>query len=565
MATQIRGKDGNFVPKTKLNVARHHIRTKKLLLPMVALVAVVGAVVVYVSNASSYVGCQQKSEQYQYSASCVLDSDEAAVVRLYYGVFNRQPDKNGVKYWSDRLTGINGVKKQSLEQIATSFIGSSEFKNKYGTLSNAAFVDAMYPQIFGRKPDANGRAYWIKKLDAKTTTRAKMITQFTQSNEMKTRYEFAVVAALGIDTQIKDEAPQAVPASSVSCYGTVVTEGDGSKWCQVLAKNALQTLDSYGYGYLGVMDVNLPAVSSSEWFDLGTNMKLVASNGINAENTIHGRGHQGNPADGSAYFLASNDYGYGGGMGGGYSSMAEVADKYEIYTTGLNLKGGAKDMATATIKKEELDKLPAGTKVAMRMDTIKYYKNYFTRLARPTDQLTEQLLAPVSSSWIGYYISVQGKKSLFSARVPYVAANPAAGDVDWTQTNSAKTVGNGTLEVEGSTVLNTGTFNPYNLKFVVKVYDADTGVALPATNVKVYAQKMTDPYDYTTRKEVYVGGAGALLTLPSDNHAGDFIHIVTKQTTPTRLKYTVDVQGPANYKLFDSYYRANYLFEGTSI
>ena len=102
------------------------------------------------------------------------------VIRLYFAFFKRSPDVSGANYWiAKRKAGTN------LNQIASTFAGSSEFKTKYGSLSNQDFVKQIFVNVFDRQPDPNGLAYWTKKLDDKKATRGQVMVGFSESNEYK--------------------------------------------------------------------------------------------------------------------------------------------------------------------------------------------------------------------------------------------------------------------------------------------------------------------------------------------------------------------------------------------
>ncbi|MFN8017720.1 MAG: DUF4214 domain-containing protein [Acidimicrobiales bacterium] len=100
------------------------------------------------------------------------------VIRLYFAFFERSPDLAGANHWiNKRKAGTN------LTQIASAFAASSEFENTYGKLTNQAFVQQVYVNVFGRQPDPAGLAYWTKKLDAKTATRGQVMVGFSESSE----------------------------------------------------------------------------------------------------------------------------------------------------------------------------------------------------------------------------------------------------------------------------------------------------------------------------------------------------------------------------------------------
>ena len=102
----------------------------------------------------------------------------APVARLYWAYFGRIPDYAGLTYWTQvhRRGG-------SLDKVSSAFATSSEFTNKYGSLSNAAFVNLVYSNVLGRAGDPDGVAYWTGQLDQHTKTRGQVMLGFSESNE----------------------------------------------------------------------------------------------------------------------------------------------------------------------------------------------------------------------------------------------------------------------------------------------------------------------------------------------------------------------------------------------
>jgi outer membrane protein assembly factor BamB len=99
------------------------------------------------------------------------------VTRLYTAYFQRLPDIGGLEYWVGKSE--NGW---TLNKISANFAGSSEFIRKYGSLSNAGFVDRAFQNVFGRAADPGGRTYWTGKLN-KGMSRGAVMVGFSQSNE----------------------------------------------------------------------------------------------------------------------------------------------------------------------------------------------------------------------------------------------------------------------------------------------------------------------------------------------------------------------------------------------
>ncbi|MGN6695636.1 MAG: DUF4214 domain-containing protein [Aquihabitans sp.] len=128
---------------------------------------------------SSRVGNSWSPGQFiaQLETSSEADNRVHAVTRLYRAYFLRNPDHSGMQYWlTKRGQG------QTLTKISQSFAVSSEFVRKYGSLSNAAFVDRVYQNVLGRAGDSGGVAYWTTKLN-QGTPRGQVMANFSQSSE----------------------------------------------------------------------------------------------------------------------------------------------------------------------------------------------------------------------------------------------------------------------------------------------------------------------------------------------------------------------------------------------
>ena len=118
--------------------------------------------------------------------------------RLYQAAFARTPDLEGLGYWISVVD--SGA---SLWNIADGFIGSDEFKSKYGDdPSNAEYTQALYANVLGRDPDGFGYDYWNAVLSGEPmpiddaygdlsgayvgqTTRQQMLVDFSESMENK--------------------------------------------------------------------------------------------------------------------------------------------------------------------------------------------------------------------------------------------------------------------------------------------------------------------------------------------------------------------------------------------
>lgn len=105
------------------------------------------------------------------------------VARLYRALLARTPDASGLKFWVNRRRAGTWT----LTRMADHFAGSSEFKRKYGTLTNRQFVTRIYTDVMGRPGDTGGMNYWTGKLDRKEKSRGGVMVGFSESNEYKVK------------------------------------------------------------------------------------------------------------------------------------------------------------------------------------------------------------------------------------------------------------------------------------------------------------------------------------------------------------------------------------------
>lgn len=141
-------------------------------------------------------------------AALRADPDQVSTVdptaRLYFAYFLRIPDKSGLDYWIKKKR--SGV---PLRTISDSFASSSEFTRRYGSLSNAGFVDLIYLNLFQRQPDAAGKAFWTNKLNNKTESRGGVMAQFSESSEYKRKIANEVTVSVLNLLLLRRQVPQA--------------------------------------------------------------------------------------------------------------------------------------------------------------------------------------------------------------------------------------------------------------------------------------------------------------------------------------------------------------------
>jgi len=138
----------------------------------------------------------------------IENSDNANIARLYSAAFDRAPDIAGLSFWENiYATNISSSTKSagyyvSLAQtnlgsgtsIAGGFMQSSEFINRYGSLTDSNFVIQLYQNVLGRAPDQAGLNFWVNQLEGGGQTREIVLVGFAESpeNVAKTSAEWLI-------------------------------------------------------------------------------------------------------------------------------------------------------------------------------------------------------------------------------------------------------------------------------------------------------------------------------------------------------------------------------------
>ncbi len=106
---------------------------------------------------------------------------EHQVARLYVAAFGRNADSAGLV---QQYAGLRAG--ETLAQLADGIVGSAEFTNRYGALSNADYVSALYQNVLGRAGDASGVAFYNGAL-ARGASRGVILAAFADSDEERGR------------------------------------------------------------------------------------------------------------------------------------------------------------------------------------------------------------------------------------------------------------------------------------------------------------------------------------------------------------------------------------------
>ncbi len=110
---------------------------------------------------------------------------DATTLRLYRAFLGREPDVTGTKYWIGQTR-----QGTSLAVMVDSFLISPEYTGRYGTnVSNQAFLDVLYGNVFGRGADPHGFAYWLRQLES-GVSRSDVVYNVAANPEFTTRYSY---------------------------------------------------------------------------------------------------------------------------------------------------------------------------------------------------------------------------------------------------------------------------------------------------------------------------------------------------------------------------------------
>jgi hypothetical protein len=85
------------------------------------------------------------------------------VSEIYVAVMGYAPDNEGLQYW---VRQILNDPRWTRETVAQSFFEQPLVLARYAGMTDAAFVNTLYQNIFNRAPDPAGLSYWTRQLDA---------------------------------------------------------------------------------------------------------------------------------------------------------------------------------------------------------------------------------------------------------------------------------------------------------------------------------------------------------------------------------------------------------------
>lgn len=185
--------------------ARKVSRSARAVVGLLVLLALVGTVV-GASDATAGAQAGQRASDIVYDGTD--DGVDGTVYRLYRAFFLREPDGDGIVYWINQAR----YRRYPIGSIAEEFARSPEFRQRYGSVDDATFVDLVYRNVLERQPEPDGRTYWLDQMRA-GMLRGHLMLYFSESVEFG-----RAVGAGPFGTRDHRGPAEAAPAAPAGSY-----------------------------------------------------------------------------------------------------------------------------------------------------------------------------------------------------------------------------------------------------------------------------------------------------------------------------------------------------------
>ena len=113
---------------------------------------------------------------------------ELVVRDAYREILDRPPDLGGLAFWSEGI-----IDRLTARSLRAQIFGSVEFYERSGG-TNEDFLDELYRRILAREPDPRGRTFWLREL-ADGRSRSSLATAFLASAESIEQPSLSIVDA----------------------------------------------------------------------------------------------------------------------------------------------------------------------------------------------------------------------------------------------------------------------------------------------------------------------------------------------------------------------------------
>ena len=175
------------------------------------------------------------------------------VTRLYKDVLNREPEKEGIDYWTLNL----GTFVMTPKEVANRFFDSEEFKDK--DTNNIEYVDVLYRTCMGREGEPEGKKYWLDGLEEEKFNRNFVLSYFLECPEFQEIMKTSGIVEKPIVTVARQQVGQEGGAPYLKWYGYNYR----IEWCAVFVS---WCANQCGYIESGIVPKYKWCMDAKEWF-----------------------------------------------------------------------------------------------------------------------------------------------------------------------------------------------------------------------------------------------------------------------------------------------------------
>ncbi|GEM_PF-2055045 len=233
-------------------------------------------------------------------------STNSQITALYNAAFLRQPDLAGLEYYAAPLAAGT----ETLHQVATNFLASPEFLNKFPSAAAAAdhggthdqtFITTLYQNVLNRTPGSAEVAFYANELANGSLDRAQLLINISASPENQ-----ADIASLLVNTTNGAYADSSALLSPTTVLGEV-TAGSSLNTGAMAAVTSATTVNGITVDQTGTVTLGASAPTETVYLSPTYNNIVINNSGdtvydttVNATITVNGAnntltlGHGGN-------------------------------------------------------------------------------------------------------------------------------------------------------------------------------------------------------------------------------------------------------------------------------
>jgi len=264
----------------------------------------------------------------------LLEVNAANVQKAYIAYYGRPADPAGLNFWTTA-----GTSSTTMLTIMRDFGASAEFAALYGSGTNAAFVNAIYRNVFGRDADAGGLNFYVNALTNGSITRADVVFNVLNgatgadativANKVDFATQYTTALAANVTAYVNYDATFGIPQARTALSGVTATS------------TAAQITASVNTSVTTVAAGATPPVTTGNTYTFTTNIETFS--GTAYGDTFDGRvaASNGTFQDGDIVFGGSGNDSItltlqGGSVGGALNSV-ETANLRMVSSTTIDL------------------------------------------------------------------------------------------------------------------------------------------------------------------------------------------------------------------------------------